>query len=354
MADPIERLGVELEIYGIPQPAGSPPMTDSYLHVRRRQDGAGERAVMGLPAYKGEQGIPGPPGAVHQGERTTAQLDALALLLNADNTNWAYRNTDTDDQYVWTGETFVIYQQVYATPGPVGPPPDLSPGSLTVGGTDYPSGDYGVRVTGSAGQYALGLDLPAPPQGDKGDPGASGSIYESVDVAEDSTRNDGDVLMYSADDELLHWSPGGYWIEEYVVPPSGFPNVSKGVTDSRHVMFTVTIPAKTFAYRFDFTGGVDVSSFIGTQIDMEIRCDDATAGPVVGYGKGQDGEGFREVAFRAHSDVAIDPSTRAGIVEPGTEVILYASAVKVSGILTGWRIRNDNAQLRIRLLRVPT
>lgn len=350
--DPIERVGVELEIYGIPQPAGSPPMTDTYLHVRRRQDGAAERAVMGLPAYEGQQGPAGPPGAIHQGEKTTAQLDALAAALGTDHTNWAYRNTDTNDQYVWTGTMFVIYHGVYATPGPVGPPPTLSPGTLTVDGETIDDPEFGVRLSGGAGSYSVGLDLPELPKGDKGDTGASGPVFTSVDVDQTITKSDGDILVYKASADKLQWSPGGYWIEEYVVPPSGFPTANKSSTDVRAVLVTIVIPAKTFRYRFDFTGGVDINSKSGHQIDLEVRRDNATNGTIVGMGKGQDGEGWREVAFRAHSDVAIDPSSNSGVIEPGTEVTLYVSAVKKAGTLLGWGYRSDNAQLRVRLLRV--
>lgn len=349
--DPIERIGVELEVFGIPQPAGAPPMTDTYLHVRRRQDGAGERAKMGLPAYKGEQGDPGPPGAIHQGERTTAELDALALVLTTAQTNWAYRNTDTNDQYVWTGAVFVVYHGVYGTPGPTGPAPTMSAGSLTIDGDEVTDPAYGVRVTGSGGSYTLGVDLPEMPQGEKGDPGPSGSVIDSVDVTGDPT--DGDVLQFDAATSKLLWQPGGYFIEEYVVAPAGFPNVSKGPTDTRHNMFTVQIPAKAWPYRFDFAGGVDVSSLWGTQIDMEIRTG-SISGTLVGYGKGQDGEGYREVAFRAHSDVDIDPTTSAGVIAANTAVTLYVSAVKTAGVISTWSIRNTKAQLRIRLLRVAS
>ncbi|QMU18989.1 hypothetical protein [Gordonia rubripertincta] len=349
--DPIERIGVELEIFGIPQPAGAPPMTDTYLHVRRRQDGAAEKAKMGLPAYQGEPGPPGPPGAIHQGERTTAQLNALALVLGADQTNWAYRNTDTNDQYVWTGATFIVYHGVYGTPGPVGPPPSLQAGTLTIDG-DPVAGGYGVRVSGSAGAYAVGLDLPEMPQGEPGPPGPSGSILTSVDVATGSTPTNGDVLAYRSSDSKLVWRPGQFVTEEYVVGPGGFPTVTKTPTDTTHLLFSLNIPAKSWPYRFDFVGGVDVSSSTGTQIDMEIRTGNATNGPIVGYGKGQDGEGFREVAFRAHSEVDLTPASSEGVIAAGTAVTLYVSAVKVAGNLKSWSIRNTKAQLRVRLMRV--
>ncbi|QDP44144.1 minor tail protein [Gordonia phage JuJu] len=350
--DPIERIGVELEIFAIPQPAGAPPMTETYMHVRRRQDGAAERAVLGLPAYEGTQGPPGPPGAIHRGELTTDELDAMALVLGEDNTNWAWRNTDTNDQYVWSGATFIVYHGVYGTPGPVGPPPALTPGTLTIDGDPVAGPDFGVRVSGSAGSYAVGIDLPEMPKGDKGDVGPSGSVINSVDVAADSDPTDGDVLTYREADGKLVWQPGQFITEEYVVGPGGFPNVTKASTDTRHTLFSVAIPAKPWPYRFDFVGGVDVSSKTGTQIDMELRTDNATSGPLVGYGKGQDGEGYREVAFRAHSDVDLTPASTEGIIPADTAVTLYASAVKTAGNLNSWQIRNTKAQLRIRLMRV--
>ena len=348
--DPIERIGAEIEIYGIPQADGAPPMSVSYLHVRRRQDGAVERAVMGLPAYRGEPGPPGPPGAIHQGDRDTAELTALATVLDSTNTNWAYRNTDTNDQYVWSGEAWVIYHGVYATPGPVGPPPTVQPGTLTIDGQEY-AGPYGVRVSGSAGSYSVGIDLPEMPKGDPGDVGPAGPVFTSVDVDQTSVREDGDSLVYDEAKGKLVWQPVAYGIEEYVVPPASFPNANLSSTTSRRDLVSVTIPAKSYPYRFDFTGGVDIDSRIGHQIDLEIRTGDPETGALVGMGKGQDGEGWREVAFRAHSTVALDPTSSVGVIQPGTEVVLHVSAVKRAGVIFGWGVRNDRAQLRVRLLR---
>ena len=350
--DPIEKIAAEIEVFGIPQADGAPPMTTSYLHVRRRQDGAAERAVLGLPAYKGEQGPPGPPGAVHQGERTSAELDALKTVLTKAHVNWAYRNTDTNDQYVWSGETWVIYHQVYATPGPVGPAPTMNPGTLTVAGVTQ-TGPYGVRVSGSGGSYAIGLDLPQLPKGDKGDPGPAGKIITSTDVSTVKAPAEGDTLVYNAATQKMDWRAAQLGIEEYVVPPANFPTaINIPSTTTRRDLVTLEIPPKSYPYRLDFTGGVDCDSRIGHQIDLEIRRDNPTTGEIVGMGKGQDGEGWREVAFRAHSNVAIDPSNRAGVIEPGTKVVLYVTAIKRYGVLFGWSVRGDNAQLRVRLMRV--
>ncbi len=321
--DPIERIGVELEIFAIPQPAGAPPMTETYLHVRRRQNGAAERAVMGgLPAYEGAPGPPGPPGAIHRGELTTDELNALALVLGEDNTNWAWRNTDTNDQYVWSGGRRSSSTTV-CTAHPVRwvrRPRSLRGDADDRRGDPVAGPDFGVRVSGSAGSYAVGIDLPEMPKGDPPGPtGPSGSVINSVDVAADSDPpTDGDVLTFREDDGKLVWQPGQFVTEEYVVGPGGFPNVTKLSTDTRHTLFSVAIPAKPWPYRFDFAGGVDVSSKSGTQIDMELRTDNATSGPLVGYGKGQDGEGYREVAFRAHSDVDLTPGIDRGRDPPRT------------------------------------
>lgn len=350
--DPIERLAVDLEIYGVPQVAGQPPMTDTYLHVRRRQDGAAERAVMGLPAYQGETGPPGPPGAIHQGERTTAQLDALATVLTTDQTNWAYRNTDTDDQYVWSGETFIIYHDVYGTPGPTGPAPTMQPGTLTIDGDTIDDPDYGVRINGSGGTYSVGLDLPELPEGPQGPVGPSGSVFTSVDVDQTITKSDGDTLVYKASSGKLQWSTGGAWLQEYVVPPAAFPTGTYSSSTTRVGLCTVVIPAKTFPYRFDFVGGVDCYAPGGFQVNLEVRSGNISTGDLVGLGKGQPSEGWREVAFRAHSDVAINPESTDGIVSAGTEVTLYVSAVKTAGAWNNWQVRNTQAQLRIRLMRV--
>lgn len=349
--DPIEKISAEIEIIGIPQADGAPPMTTSYLHVRRRQNGAAEKAVMGLPAYKGEPGPAGPPGAIHQGDRDSAELDGLATVLSKQHTNYAYRNTDTNDQYVWSGQTWVIYHGVYGTEGPGGPAPTMTPGVLTVDGEPV-GGPFGVRVAGSDGSYSVGLDLPAAEQGEPGPPGPSGRIYTSVDVDQTRPPAAGDALVHNAATGKLEWKAIVFGIEEYVVPPANFPTANLSSTTSRRDLVTVEIPAKNYPYRLDFTGGVDIDSRSGHQIDLEIRRGNATTGELVGMGKGQDGEGWREVAFRAHSDVALDPTVSTGVIQPGSAVTLYVAAVKRAGILWGWGVRNDRAQLRVRLLRV--
>ncbi|WP_047888531.1 hypothetical protein [Rhodococcus sp. ARP2] len=346
-SDPIETLTADIEIYGIPQQPGMPPMTETYLHVRRRQNGAAGTAVLGLPAYEGAPGPAGPPGAIHKGDRTQSQLEGLATTLGAAEVNWAYRNVETDDQWIWDGDGFVIYANAYGTPGLTGPAPTMHAGQLTINGTPV-DGEFGVEVTGTDGDYAVHLHLPEMPEGEPGPPGASGPIFTSVDVAGPAPTAS-QVLAFNAATGKLNWSTVRTPIEEYVVPPSGFPNVTKLSSDVRHQLTVVTIPPKAYPYRFDFAGGVDCEAKVGHQIDLEIRLGDPVSGPLLGYGKGQDGEGWREVAFRAHSDVAILPGSTDGVIAANTQAVLYVSAVKKAGSSSSWSVRNNLAQLRIRL-----
>lgn len=353
--DPIERLTAEIEVIGIPQADGAPPMTTSYLHVRRRQDGAVEKARMGLPAYRGEPGPAGPPGAIHRGEMDTAGLDALATTLDLKHTNWAYRNTDTNDQYVWAGESWVIYHGVYGTPGPVGPAPTMTPGELTINGHPF-DGDFGVRVSGSGGSYSVGLDLPEMPQGEQGDVGPAGPVFTSVDVDQTSTRSDGDVLRFNAATELLEWAPQpALAIEEFAVPAANFPdatNISSSTT--RQELFVLDIPARDYPYRFDFVGGVDVDVPFGYHVDVEIRSGHQTTGKLVGIARDDASQGWHRLQFIPYSEAAFDPGTpTTEIVPAGTPQTLYVSAVRRQGSFRSWGIRSDFAQLRVRLMRVP-
>lgn len=353
MADPIEKLGVELEIYGIEQADGAPPMTDTYLHVRRRQAGAAERAVMGLPAYRGEQGPAGPPGTVHQGERDTDELDALATVLDVTNTGFSYHNTDTGDQYVWSGETWVIYHGVYNTPGPVGPAPTMTPGTLTVDG-EAQSGEFGVRVSGGDGTYSVGLDLPQLPKGDPGPQGPAGPIFTSVDVDQSSTRLNGSALVYNATKNKLEWKPTVLGTEEYVVGPPDFAeDFSIPASTSRKDLFGLTIPAKNYAYRLDFAGGVSVSTPYGYHIDVEIRRGNATSGELVGLARDDSSQGWHHMNFYPFSEASSTPDSPTGVIPAGTEVKLFVAAVRKQGSLLSWGVKRDMAQLRVRLLRVP-
>lgn len=349
--DPIEKLSAELEIYGIPQADGAPPMTTTYLHVRRRQDGAAGRAVMGLPAYEGKQGPAGPPGAVHQGERTTAELEALATVLGRDHTNWAYRNTDTDDQYVWSGETWVIYHQVYATPGPVGPAPTLQPGDLTVAGEEV-DGEFGVRVAGSQGSYAIGLDLPELPPGEPGEPGPPGRILESTDIEEGSTPAQGRTLVFNEATGKVRWEPA-VAVEQYGVGSSSFPNIADiPAAETRRNLVSLVIAARDYPYRLDFGGNVDVRSAKDHLVDLEIRQGDPATGPLVAVGRGTEVDGWFPNVIQPYQESDFDPASESGVIAPGTEVTLHLTARKQYGSSGTWAVRNERAHLRVRLVRV--
>ncbi|OZF41929.1 hypothetical protein [Rhodococcus sp. 14-2470-1a] len=350
--DPIDRLSVDLEVFGIPQAPGMPPMTETYLHVRRRQDGSGGRAVLGLPIYKGDDGERGPAGNVHKGDRTTAELDGLALVLGETDVNNTYRNVDDNSQWVWNGETFIVHADAYGTPGPVGPAPVIEGGSVTVGG-ELQDAPAGVDVAGApGGPYVLNVELPALPEGPEGPEGPSGSVYKSVDV--EGEPADGDTLIHDAELGKLRWTPtgAGAVVEEYVVPASSFPESSKSSADVRELLVNLTIPERPFPYRIDVSGGVDVESSASHRVDVEVRVDDAVTGRLVGYGKGLHAAGWFEVPLRSHSDTAILPGSPEGVIPAGRLVTVYASAVKVAGSSRGWSVRPDFANLRIRLLGV--
>lgn len=356
MNDPVERLAVDLEIFAIPQSPDMPPMTETYLHVRRKQDQGTGRAVLGLPAFKGDKGDQGPAGLIHKGDRTTAELDGLAMVLDEAALNWAYRNTDTNAQWVWNGDAFVIYANAYGAKGDTGPAPEMNGGTVTIAGEPI-AAPAGVDVDGPVGgPYVVNVNLPELPQGDPGPPGPAGPIYTSVDVDQATAPADGDVLVHNDTTGKLEWRSfaGGALtpVLEYVIPPANFPTVDKLSSDVRHDLVSVTIPAQPVPYRVHVSGGVDVNSKWGHQIDVEVRVADPVNGTLIGLGRGQDGEGWREVALRSHSEVAIIPGSAAGVLPAGQEVTIYASAVKKAGIVFGWGVRADRANLRLQLVGV--
>lgn len=113
------------------------------------QDGTAGTARLALPAFKGDKGDPG-DGFLWQGDRTSAELAALREALGTDQRNWAYRNSDNNDLWVWIGNRFVISPDAFGAEGPRGPAPILVGGTVTVDGEtlDQP---LGTRVVGSDG-----------------------------------------------------------------------------------------------------------------------------------------------------------------------------------------------------------
>ncbi|WP_458681962.1 hypothetical protein [Prescottella equi] len=354
--DPIERLNVDIEIFGIPQTPGMPPMTEAFLHIRRRQDGSAERAVLGLPAYVGETGERGPAGMVHQGTRTRPQLEGLALTLGENELNFTYRCADTDDLWVWTGSTFITYPNAFGTRGERGLAPVMQGGTVTVDGEpiDAPAG---VRIDGAdGGPYTVAIDLPALPEGPPGPQGLSGPIYDSVDVDQATPPADKQILVHDAASGKLQWRDALLPNEEYVVQSEAFPTVTKQAADSRHLLTSVSIPAMPYRYRLDFVGGVDVKRFSGQQIDLEVRLDDAVGGPLYGLARGALPDvigGWDRLHLEAFTNFPISPGSYSDAIPVNTPVTVFLSAVKRGGNAGQWLIRNDYAQLRIRLLRVP-
>ncbi|MHC9531827.1 hypothetical protein, partial [Prescottella equi] len=91
-------------------------------------------------------------------------------------------------------------------------------------------------------------------------------------------------------------------------------------------------------------------------IDLEVRIEDAQGGPLYGLGRGSvpDGlGGWERVRLEAYTNFPIAPGSYSDAISPGTPITVYLSAVKRAGNAGQWQIRNDYAQLRIRLQRVP-
>ncbi|MFC7450562.1 hypothetical protein [Rhodococcus daqingensis] len=352
-SDPIERISVDLEVIGIPQTPGMPPMTDTYLHVRRRQDGAPETAVLGLPAYEGKPGPAGPAGMIHKGERTTAELDGLALVLGEAELNFTYRNTDDNSQWIWNGLTFQVYSDAYGAPGNRGPAPVMDGGSVTIGGEVQPAPAV-VRVDGAdGGPYTVSLELPPLPEGPPGGTGPAGPIYTSVDVDQTDEPVDGQMLVHSEALGKLVWATPMVPYIEYVVASESFPDANKNSGDVRHTLLAFQMPAQPFAWEAEILGGVDVFREIGHRVDIEVRLSSDTDGALIGYGRGGDGTGWERIVINPYSTVPLNPGVpRSSVIPAGINNSIWVTAIKKAGTQKAWSVRKDFANLRIRVNRV--
>lgn len=344
--DPIERFTAEVEVVGMAQMPGQPPQTEAYFHVRRRQDGAAD-AVLGLPFYKGDKGDRGPALQIFV-VPSALNIPQPGTLTSADYGK-GWRVDGSTSVKFWTSQGFQTHPNWIGSEGPPGEKGaanTLAPGVIEM----LPEGAVPtIDITGAAPNQTLSIGIPAVP-GEKGDTGPAAAIAASTDYSDGGTpATAGQVIAMRSNGKFGPVQPISV-LEEYVVPPASFPNASKSSSDQRHQLVAVPIPAKDYPYRFNFSGGVDVQNKVGHQVDVEIRIDNPTTGLLVGLGKGQDGEGWREVMFRAHSDTAYQPGSTVGVIPPGTPVTLYCVAVLRSGFLLGWAVRKDLAQLRIQLV----
>lgn len=342
----IERLLVEVEVVGMAQIPGQPPQTEAYFHVRRRQDGGAE-GVLGLPFYKGDKGDRGPALQIFV-VSSAANIPQPGTLTSADYGK-GWRVEGENSVKFWTSQGFQTHWNWLGTEGPQGgpgPANKLAPGTIEM----LPEGHAPtIDITGTAPNQTLSIGIPSVP-GEQGETGPAAAITASTDYTDGGTpATAGQVLAMGADGKWRPVKPISV-LEEYVVPPASFPNATKQSSEQRHQLVSVPIPAKPYPYRFNFSGGVDVQNKVGHQVDVEIRLDNPTSGQLVGLGKGQDGEGWREVMFRAHSDTAYQPGSTVGVIPAGTAVTLHCVAVLRSGFLLGWAVRRDLAQLRIQLV----
>ncbi|MEY8565214.1 hypothetical protein AALF15_01405 [Corynebacteriaceae bacterium 7-707] len=349
----IGSLETKLDIYGIREDPSQPPLQETYLHVRRRQDGSGGQARLGLPAFKGDKGDPG-DGFIFQGDRTSAELAALREALGRDQVNWAYRNSDDNDLWVWSGTRFIISKDAFGAQGPEGPAPTLIGGPVTIDGESLDD-PLGTRVIGSDGVYSVGLDLPKLPKGEPGDQGPPGSIFSSPDIV--GGPKDGEVLVFDEASGKMQWRTGYTAPLLYNIPNSAFTSYMSGINGTRHNITSMTIPAQPFDYRLDFGGGVEVKSIPGQTIDVQILADDPDSGRMVGCAFGDmETSGWAHQRFDAFSEDPALPETRGlnvGVVEAGQDLTLHVVAVRSAGLGVAWEVAgNGRSSLRVSVQRV--
>lgn len=349
----IGRLNADLDIFGIRQDPSLPPLEQTYLTVRAAQDGSSGSARLALPAFQGDKGDPG-DGFIFQGDRTSAELASLRDALSKDQVNWAYRNSDSNDLWVWNGTRFIVSRDAFGAEGPTGPAPKLLGGTITIDGKilDEP---LGTRITGSEGVYSVGLDLPKMPKGDKGDDGPAGSIFTSPDIT--GGPDDGQILVFDKASGKMVWRSGYTAPLLYNVPSSAFADWSSGLNATRHIITAVTIPAQPFRYRLDFSGGIEVSTITGQTVDVQVLADNPDTGTLVGCAWGDmEATGWAHQRFGAFITDPATPDTtglRVGVVEPETEVTLHVVAVKSAGLGAAWRVAgNGRSSLRVMVQRV--
>lgn len=353
--DFIGSLETRLDIYGIRQDPSQPPLEKTYLTVSAGQDGSAGRSRLALPAFKGEKGDPG-PGFIFQGDRTAAELAALREALSADQKNWAYRCSDDNDLWVWSGTRFIISKDAFGAEGPQGPPPILTGGTVTVDGEtlDQP---LGTRVVGSEEQgiYSIGVDLPKLPKGDKGDTGPAGSIFTSPDIT--GGPEDGEILVFDEDSGKMTWQSGYLGRQLVNVPSSAFATFEAGINATKHVITAVSLPAMPYRYRIEVGGSVEVRSLPGQTVDVQLRLNSPDDGALIGCGWGDmESSGWAAQRFESYSDVAVTPDhpggETAGVVEANTEVTVHVVAVRSAGISAAWAVAgNGRSSLRVYLER---
>jgi hypothetical protein len=344
--DPIEKFTTEVQVFGMRQLPGQPEQTEAFFHVRRRQDGAME-AAMGLPAYKGDKGTPGNPPVVYL-VADESEIPSAGGLSAAD-AGKGWRVEGSQDVRFWTGTTFVLHTNwlgAEGDQGPAGPANVLSPGTITMlAEGEEPT----IDITGTSPSQILSLGIPEK-AGPEGPVGPAAAIEASTDYEDDGVDAvEGQVLAKRDDGD---WGPVTpvTRIEEYVVAASSFPNVTKTSAQTSHQIVAVSIPAKAFDYRLDVSGAVDVLTAAAHRVEVEIRIGHPTSGALVGIGRALEAAVWREARIRSYAPDAFSPGSTTGVIAAGSAITVYCTAVLKSGFTSDWQLRNDFANLRLKLI----
>lgn len=348
--DVVHEVRPIVKICRIPTENGLP--IEQAFWVMTPQDGA-----LGLP-----EGPQGPPGA--DGEPSAPwKLQPDAISDPGDLPDWltgdpadkgkAYivGTGDTRSLYFWDGTEYIVFPNIVVV-GPAGPAPTLTGVSvemLAVGET--PTG----VVTGSDGEFALHLGIPA-------EPGPEGPQGQTVINASSFTTppDDGDLLAWDATESKLSPVSPVRPIGPFTLPASAFSAVSIASNNgtTRMQVASIQLPAVPFAYRTLIQGFMEVKSGSSTRIDMEVRVSNAATGALFAYGSGRKGADWDPVRLMTAYDQQVDPLNPANTVgvlpanTSGPSTTLYVSVVKVEGVSQSWQSRPDRAQLAVWMVPV--
>ncbi|MBM4608530.1 hypothetical protein GS416_11665 [Rhodococcus hoagii] len=131
------------------------------------------------------------------------------------------------------------------------------------------------------GPYTVGIDLPPLPEGRQGCPGPAGPIYTSVDVDQAAAPADRQILVHDAASGKLKWRDALLPRTSMSSSLTRFPNVTKQPADTRHLLDNLRDPRDgPTATAWTSLAVVDIKRFLGQQIDLEVRIEDAQGGPL--------------------------------------------------------------------------
>lgn len=309
--------------------------------------------VLELPrGAKGEKGERGTPTApfIHQGDRTSAQIAALALT--EDEEGYAYRNTTNNNMHYWNGSSWIVFANAFGAQGPPGPAGTLSGVVLEMLDEDD---DPEASVTGSVGSQVLRLGIPETP-GPQGATGPASGISVAEDYDDSVPPSNGQVLTYNSGTSL--WKPGApTGVRHYTMPTSLFSNTGTQLTDDHILLASLPLDQLSYASALHVTGRFIVNQLNTSRLAIQVRVGGPgpDSGTVVAEGIALAGAGEQVVIVTPHFSTAANPSTATapslyvGTIpanHTGANGTVYVSVIRIGG-LGLWEVKADYAQVSI-------